>query len=529
MTFERLEKINGRYTVAFPLRKEGAIELYRVRDKEGALRFLKLYHIDMMDPEDMENDGLPWEMVVRKKLYHPNVCELVDSGRFRHHGYQLAYIVLQYVSTESLAKRLQRETKLKVEDARQVALVLLRLLRMLHKNDIVHHGINTNTVWLNLAGDITDLLLTDFSHAKMGRGGEDDDLVAVGKILYRCLFGESPTMPPRLPNFTGKSVNDNLLAVLAKALAPKKEDRFANANDFVQALLGKVNLVTKKTENGKEVNVRRGNGFADVAGMADLKKKLNESVLYVLRDKERAEKYRLNIPNGILLYGPPGCGKTFIAEKFAEEAEYHFLFVKSSDLASIYIHGSQEKIGALFNEARSNAPTVICFDEFDALVPKRTSVNNASHSGEVNEFLTQLNNCGKDNVFVIATTNQPELIDEAILRPGRMDELIYIPIPDMEARAELFAIHLKGRPCEQGIDFNRLASLSKDYIASEIAMIVNNAAREASKDDTDITQQLLETMVKAHKPVTTTERIKYYEKMKQKLEDKQQERPRVGF
>ena len=528
MTFERNEKIDKRYTVAFSLRKEGAIELYRVRDREGALRFLKLYHIDMMDPEDMDPNGIPWEMVIRKKIHHPNVCEFVDSGSFKHHGYQLAYIVLQYVSAESLAKRLQRETKLNVEDARQVALVLLRLLRMLHKNGIVHHNINTNTVWLNLAGDITDLLLTGFSHAKVERGGEDDDLVAVGKILYRCLFGESPTMPPRLPNFTGKSVSDNLLAVLAKALAPEKKDRFANANDFVQALLGKVELA-KKAVDGKETNVRRGNGFADVAGMAELKKKLNESVLYVLRDRERASRYRLNIPNGILLYGPPGCGKTFIAEKFAEEAGYHFLFVKSSDLASIYIHGTQEKIGALFHEARMNAPTVICFDEFDALVPKRMSVNNASHSGEVNEFLTQLNNCGKDNVFVIATTNQPDLIDEAILRPGRMDELVYVPMPDMEARAELFAIHLKGRPCEQGIDFYRLADLSKDYIASEIAMIVNNAAREASKEDADITQQMLERLVKGHNPVTTDARIKYYEELKLRMEDKHQDRPRIGF
>ena len=172
---------------------------------------------------------------------------------------------------------------------------------------------------------------------------------------------------------------------------------------------------------------------------------------------------------------------------------------------------------------------MICFDEFDALVPKRMSVNNASHSGEVNEFLTQLNNCGKDNVFVIATTNQPDLIDEAILRPGRMDELVYVPMPDMEARAELFAIHLKGRPCEQGIDFYRLADLSKDYIASEIAMIVNNAAREASKEDADITQQMLERLVKGHNPVTTDARIKYYEELKLRMEDKHQDRPRIGF
>lgn len=164
-----------------------------------------------------------------------------------------------------------------------------------------------------------------------------------------------------------------------------------------------------------------GNGFADVAGMEELKQLLRAKVINVLQDRERALKYRLAIPNGMLLYGPPGCGKTFIAEKFAEETGFNYTVVKSSDLASIYIHGSQQMIGKLFDEARAKAPTVLCFDEFDALVPSRKESTHASMAGEVNEFLSQLNNCGKKGVFVIATSNRPDMIDPAVLRTGRID------------------------------------------------------------------------------------------------------------
>ena len=263
--------------------------------------------------------------------------------------------------------------------------------------------------------------------------------------------------------------------------------------------------------------------------MDDLKKLLNESVLYVLRDKERAQRYRLTIPNGMLLYGPPGCGKTFIAERFAEEAGYNFRFVKSSDLASIYIHGTQEKIGELFSEARACAPCVLYFDEFEALVPRRAETNNASHAGEVNEFLSQLNNCGKEGVFVIATTNQPQLIDEAVLRRGRIDYIIYVPMPDVAARAELFAIHLRKRPCADDIDKQRLARLTERYVASEIAFIVSQAALVASRTDDPITQALLERIIRETTPRTTVDMLRRYESMRQKLEQINTERPRIGF
>ncbi|MBQ8853437.1 MAG: AAA family ATPase [Alistipes sp.] len=267
-----------------------------------------------------------------------------------------------------------------------------------------------------------------------------------------------------------------------------------------------------------EIKTGGGNGFADIAGMSQLKSYLEQRVLFVLRNKEKAAQYRVTIPNGMLLYGPPGCGKTFISEKFAEESQFNFVLVKSSDLASSFVHGGQEKIGKLFKMAERHAPIVICFDEFDALVPDRSSRAAEYSSGEVNEFLSQLNNCSKRGIFVIGTTNRPDKIDPAVLRTGRMDKQVYVPLPDCEARREMFLVHLKGRPCSEDIDAQRLAELTEGFIASDIAYVVNDAAMVSAYTDTLISQQILETTISNTHPSLRPDTLKVFEEIRRKME-----------
>jgi len=510
----------GDYTVAFPVGRQDGGELYRVRNLQGQLCFLKL--LDESDSQESD---------IRRGITHPNVCRWLDKGTTERGE---AYFVTEFVSNESLADRMRRQQTMSVSDARTLISSLLRLLRELHSQGIAHLSVVTQNILLDLTGGWADFRLTDFAKAvqSCNEAQVDEDLQGVGRILFRILFGMEPECPLRMPNLRVDVIDDNLLRVITKALDEHQERRFESADQFLKALIGQIDVETSPGTNAmvsEGFSKLQGGGFADVAGMADLKKLLNESVLYVLRDKERAQRYRLTIPNGMLLYGPPGCGKTFIAERFAEEVGYGFRFVKSSDLASIYIHGTQEKIGELFTEARSCAPCVLYFDEFEALVPRRADAGNASHAGEVNEFLTQLNNCGQDGVFVIATTNQPLLIDEAVLRRGRIDHIIYVPMPDEAARAELFAIHLKDRPCATDLDCMKLAHRTERYVASEIAFVVSQAALRASRTDDLITQRLIEQIITETPPRTSVDMLKRYEFMRQQLEQVASERPRIGF
>ena len=409
---------------------------------------------------------------------------------------------------------------------------------------------------------------------------EQSDIFAATAVLYTMLTGKVPwrlhfdddaafTRKAMLVKMCRKNepinidklnISDNLKAVLTKGLALSYIDRY-NSVDEILPLLDVEPLpsedeqplqspaqtpkdsgpaMDKSDKRGSsdyrgrgddggynpndpnrvnfEIKTGGGNGFADIAGMAELKSYLEQRVLFVLRNKEKAAQYRVTIPNGMLLYGPPGCGKTFISEKFAEESQFNFVLVKSSDLASSFVHGGQEKIGKLFKLAEKNAPIVICFDEFDALVPDRSTRAAEYSSGEVNEFLTQLNNCSKRGIFVIGTTNRPDKIDPAVLRTGRMDKQVYVPLPDAEARKEMFAIHLTDRPCEESIDTARLAELTEGFIASDIAYVVNDAAMVAAYTDKLISQQLLETTIGNTHPSLRQDVLKVFEQIRQKME-----------
>ena len=294
-------------------------------------------------------------------------------------------------------------------------------------------------------------------------------------------------------------------------------------NEATNEELGYRSLVRPHDKNSR--------GFKDVAGMEDLKELMRKKVLFFLKNPNLAEEYKIAYPNGMLLYGPPGCGKTFFAEKFAEESGFSFALVKASDLGSTWVHGTQGKINELFKEAKAKAPCVLCFDEFDAFAPDRSKVSNQNLSGEVNEFLSQLNNCGKHRIFIIATTNNPEGIDPAILRSGRIEHKIYIPAPDFEARKAVIRHGVLCRPCTDNIDFDRLAELTEGYVTSDLALIVNDAAMNAAYTRTFISQALLEESISSYRPSVPERVLREHEEIRRKMESEheKQTQNRIGF
>ena len=406
---------------------------------------------------------------------------------------------------------------------------------------------------------------------------EQSDLFMVGVLWYAMMTGSLPWCPadtepdPKVERNRLKSLRAKQLLIpeelsldpfqrslLEGLLALDFDLRFKRASVVLKAIdegripheLGRPGLTPRKTAHaevkeakeipesevaekklGEMIQQQSGGGFADVAGLEEVKRTLRNEVLFVLGNRDKAEKYRLKIPNGMLLYGPPGCGKTFIAEKFAQESRLNFLMVKSSDLGSIYIHGSQTKIAELFDQAAKKAPAVLCFDELDGIVPDRNRISNEGQAGEVNEFLSQLNNCSDRGIFVIGTSNRPEKIDPAILRTGRMDKLIYIPMPDFEARKELFRLNLEGRVCEEGIDCEKLARDSQGFTSSDIEFIVNQTALQAAMDDIPISQQMLLSRIPQTRKSVSNDQIREYELLRKKFEDLSMQAGlrRIGF
>ena len=362
---------------------------------------------------------------------------------------------------------------------------------------------------------------------------EDEMLQAIVACGLSLNYNERYETVEELINDLIVEDDSEVAAEIRSRLEARHQEAVKDDAEAENAWSGSSSRSQAATETSADVEIKKGggNGFADIAGMDELKEMLRKRVIMILQDKELAEKYKLTPPNGMLLYGPPGCGKSFFAEKFAEETGFNFILVKASDLGSIYIHGSQGKIADLFKKAEENAPTVLCFDEFDAFVPSRSGDNMGSNqAGEVNEFLSQLNNCSKRGIFVIATSNRPDKVDPAVLRTGRIDKQVYVPMPDLTARRLMFELYLKDRPCGK-IDSEALAQKADGYVASDIAYVVNEAATIAAFNHEDITQELLLKTIEGIKPSINKELLKEYEEMRDKMEGitRSNALPRVGF
>ena len=292
---------------------------------------------------------------------------------------------------------------------------------------------------------------------------------------------------------------------------------------------------TMQTEE-KKPDSKPCNGFADVAGMDELKQLVTEGFINVLKNKECAKAYGIT-PPCLLFYGPAGCGKTFFAEKIAEEVGIHFIKVVPDDIASSYVHGTQEKIAEVFKRAAKHAPTLIFFDEFDAMVSKRSSDDRSHQNGEVNEFLCMLNNASEKGIYVLAATNYPDHIDRAVLRAGRIDELIYVDMPDFQARESLFRLELSRLPAAEDIDYGRLADLTKGYNCSDISYIVKTASRkmfnvtikEKEKPYQVITQALLEDSISHKSPSVSSRELREFERVRNEFSPKDEGSKQVSI
>ncbi|MBS3781455.1 MAG: CDC48 family AAA ATPase [Candidatus Thermoplasmatota archaeon] len=217
--------------------------------------------------------------------------------------------------------------------------------------------------------------------------------------------------------------------------------------------------------------------WEDVGGLEEAKQELREAVEWPLQYEDLFDHMEAEVPKGILLKGPPGTGKTLIAKAVANESDANFISVKGPEFFSKWVGESEKAVRETFRKARQAAPTIVFFDEIDALAPERGSSSDSNVSERViSQLLTELDGLeALHDVIVIGATNRPELIDPALLRPGRFDRNISVDLPDEETRKEIFDIHTRERPIDSEVDFNELAKKTKDMSGADIASICNEA------------------------------------------------------
>ena len=532
-------------------------------------------------------------MEIAKQLHHHNLCQFIDSGTLMMQGCQYAWFVTEFVSGETLSQRIIRDSDISVYEIKTIAKAVLSALAFLHSRPvpIIHNEVTIQNVFLNLVGELGDLKLIDFGYARFlnqkpskpnldelnpfylaperfsGVCSVQSDLYAVGAMMYHLLYGELPWFVDtsrtngqdlvesilaerdkelELTKKDKYELDDQLLNVIAKALNYDAENRFQSADEFIKAIDGEVKVERQSTKRkilsqqqpnnapSPTATKKKGEGFAAVAGMEELKQQMREEVIEPLHNLEEYQRYGVTIPNGMLLYGPPGCGKTFFAKHFAEEVGFNFLCITPATLKSSYVNATQENIAKMFKEAEEKAPTVIFIDEMNELVPNRdnSNIHEMSRSA-VNEMLAQMDRTGEKGIFIIGATNYPNMIDPAILRAGRLDKKYYLGVPDKEARMALFRLYLKKRPYDFGLDYQQLADLTEDYVSADIQLIVNEASRNALRQHSKITMDLLKTAISNIRPSLSASELLKYERIRAMMDgeddEKPNDRPSVGF
>ena len=563
----------GDYTILYPITKKAYTQTYCVADEKNNQFFMKLYDMQAT-PVELLHGQEPKEVWAYRKLGTcENLMHLTSFSRVKKHFYDITYMVFPLSRGKLLSQYIDEKRTLTLREIMDITLGLLQAVRHLNAHQLCHLDIVPQNIILEsdqdgkLTAKLFDLehaveynengtrrlssakqfekLSPYYTHSNLLSRQEVsgmDDIFSIGAVLFTMLSGKKPwsecPLTPEMPAVAqhlkmNEWRKEHPSTDIVEPLRPSKIGSSQTAaNLFVamdMALKGEANIKTLlhvlHTEN-KELdqiaedvslwnarNVDEIKGFASIAGMDDLKQKMAQHVLWPLQHPEKAERYRLQLPNGVLLYGPPGCGKTYFASKIAEELHWPMKFITSASIGSAYIHETSQNIKELFQAAATCEHCVICIDEIDGILSKRsTEGTERSRNDEVNQFLAEFNECHKRGILVVGTTNRKEIIDPAALRAGRFDIQIEIPAPDEKMRQRLFEMYLRNRPLAEDIDIPALVKMTVHYASADVPFVVNEAALMAAIEDVPISQRHLTNSINHHQSSLHTD-----------------PRPRIGF
>ncbi|HJH30079.1 MAG TPA: AAA family ATPase [Methanosarcinaceae archaeon] len=316
-------------------------------------------------------------------------------------------------------------------------------------------------------------------YAKAARTLEDDNNLKNARELYlkaAKLYNEaSKIASDKTDSNTQRDLAEHLLnkaqslkstGVQQSGSGVSSEGR--GGSDTDESSLSKDDLILKEIPNI---------GFDDIGGLESVKEEIRKAIIYPFTHKDLYKMYGQKAGEGILLYGPPGCGKTMMAKAAARECGADFISVKTSSIVSKWVGASEKNIKQVFETARQSEKTIVFFDEIDSIAGRRSESEDYAKR-VVNELLAQMDgvDTADDELLILAATNEPWTIDPALRRPGRFSKLVYIPEPDLDARAAIFKINMKGRPIAADVDVNRLAGMTDSYSGADISAICKEAA-----------------------------------------------------
>ncbi len=261
--------------------------------------------------------------------------------------------------------------------------------------------------------------------------------------------------------------------------------------------------------------------YEDIGGLEEVKKQLREMIEWPLEHPDSFKRMGIKPPRGILMFGPPGCGKTLLAKAVANESEANFISIKGPSLFSKWVGESEKAIREIFRKARQVSPCIIFFDEIDSLTPKRSGGEGSRvYEQVVNQLLTELDGLEELNdVVVIGATNRPDIIDPALLRPGRFDRVIVVPQPDENSRLQILKVHTKNMPLDKDVDLEDLAKRTKGYSGADLQALCREAAMFALREDINskkVSKKHFEEALKEVGPSLKDEDTTNYEKFKKK-------------
>ena len=263
--------------------------------------------------------------------------------------------------------------------------------------------------------------------------------------------------------------------------------------------------------------------WSDIGGLENVIQELVEVVEWPLKKPEAFRRLGIHPPKGVLIYGPPGCGKTLLARAVATESEANFISVKGPELISKWVGESEKAIREIFRKARTAAPSIIFFDEIDAIAPSRGGGSGDFHHSErvISQLLTEMDGLeSMKDVVVIAATNRPELIDKALLRTGRFDRFVNVDAPDAKSRKAIFEIYMANMPLDEDVSIKKLVDLTEFYVGGDIEAICREAGMRALRDNMDtekVSWKHFEAAIKDVHASTTKEMLERFKKLDQFL------------